>query len=159
MLGEDWIEDAWGGTVPLEGNTLHGTIPAGGSKDDLTVTVSEEGEDGLLLVVEGGETYHFTPMDIPDATIFVTINTEGFGGMIDYAEGEKAPEIDPEMPFQSAQINLAEPATYTFIAAGEEGHAFVKWMKNGKDFSTEPVITVVLDETADFVAVFEDSQG
>ena len=159
MIGEDFIEDSWGGTLAQEGNTLHGTLPTFGSRGDITVTVSEEGEDGLLLTVEGGETYHFKVWDIPEATIFVTINTEGFGGMIDYAEGENAPEIDPEMPFQSAQINLAEPATYTFIAAGEEGHAFVKWTKNGKDFSTEPVITVVLDETADFVAVFEDSQG
>ena len=33
---------------------------------------------------------------------------------------------------------------------------FVKWTKNGEDFSTEPVITVLLDESAEFVAVFEE---
>lgn len=159
MLGEDMIEDSWGGTLAQEGNSLHGTLLSSGSKDDITVTISEEGEDGLLLAIEGGDTYHFTPLNLPDATIFVTINTEGWGGMIGYEEGETVPELDPEWPYQSAQINLAEPATYTFAAAPEEGSVFVKWMKNGVDFSTDLVITVVLDESADFVAVFEQVEN
>lgn len=156
MLGEDMIEDSWGGTLPQEGKTLRGTLASSGSKDGLTVTISEEGVDGLLLAVEGGETYHFMPVDLPNATIFVTINTDGWGGMISYAEGEETPEIDSERPYQSAQINLAEPATYTFAAAPEAGNLFVKWTKNDTDFSTEPVITMLLDESADFVAVFEE---
>ena len=158
MLGEDFIEDSWGGTLPQEGNTLHGTLPSSGSKDDITVTVSEEGEDGLLLEVEGGETYHFTSMGDMTASIIVTINTEGWG-MIGYEEGENAPELDPEWPYQSAQVNLGDPATNTFAAAPEEGNVFVKWTKNGEDFSTEPVITVLLDESADFIAVFEEAQN
>ncbi len=154
-LGEDFVEDSWGGTLPQEGNALRGTLPSSGGKDDITVTVSEEGEDGLLLVVEGGETYHFTPMGDMTASIIVTINTEGFG-MIGYEEGEKTPELDPDEPYQSAQVNLGEPATYTFAAAPEAGNLFVKWTKNGEDFSTEPVIKVLLEESADFVAVFEE---
>ena len=154
MLGEDFIEDSWGGTLAQEGSTLRGTLLSSGSKADLTVTVSEEGEDGLLLVVEGGETYHFTSMGDMTASIIVTVNTEGWG-MIGYEEGETVPELDPEWPYQSAQVNLGEPATYTFAAAPESGNLFVKWTKNGEDFSTEPVITVLLDESADYVAVFE----
>ena len=156
MLGEDFIEDAWGGTLQQDGNTLRGTLPSSGSKDDLTVTVSEEGAEGVLLTVEGGESYHFTAYDMPEATIFVTINTEGWGGMIGYEAGETVPELDPEWPYQSAQINLAEPETYTFAAAAEAGYVFIKWTKDGEDFSTEPVVTVLLDESADFVAVFEE---
>ena len=155
LLGEDWMEDSWGGLLPQEGNTLHGTLPASGEQDDITVTVTEEGEDGLTLAVEGGETYHFAPLDLPDATIFVSVNTEGEGA-VEYAEGETAPEIDEEYPYQSAQINLAEPATYTLLAWPRAGSLFVKWTKDGEDFSTEPQITVLLDESADFVAVFED---
>ena len=158
MLGEDFIEDAWGGTLQQDGNTLRGVLPSSGSKDDLTVTVSEEGAEGVLLTVEGGESYHFTAYDMPEATIFVTINTEGFG-MIGYEEGETVPELDPEWPYQSAQVNLGDPATYTFAAAPEAGSMFVKWTKNGEDFSTEPVITVLLDESAEFVAVFEEDPG
>jgi len=155
MLGEDFVEDSWGGTLPQEGNSLHGTLTSSGSKGDLTVTVSEEGEDGLLLTVEGGETYHFSSMGDMTASIMVTINTDGFG-MIGYEEGETVPELDPEWPYQSAQVNLGEPETYTFAAAPEAGNVFVKWTKNGEDFSTEPVITVLLDESADFVAVFAE---
>ena len=158
MLGEDWIEDSWGGTLPQEGSTLHGALPSSGSKDDITVTVSEEGEDGLLLVVEGGETYHFTSMGDMTASIIVTIGTEGFG-MIGYEPGETVPELDPDEPYQSAQVNLAEPETYTFAAAPEEGNVFVKWTKNGEDYATEPVITVQLEESADFVAVFEEESN
>ena len=153
--GEDWVEDSYGGILPQVGDTLHGTVSSSGAKGDLTVTVSEEGEDGLQVTVESGETYHFTVMEMPKATIFVSINTEGLGN-IDYAEGEAAPEIDPEHPFQSAQINLAEPTTHTFVAWPQAGNVFVKWTKNGQDFSTEPQITVLLDESADFIAVFEE---
>lgn len=154
MLGEDFLEDSWGGTLPQEGNTLHGSLPSSGSKEPLTVTLSEEGEDGLLLVVEGGETYHFTSMGDMTASIMVTINTEGLG-IIGYEQGETVPQLDPEEPYQSAQVNLAEPETYTFAAAPEAGYVFVKWTKNGEDFSNEPVITVLLDESADYIAVFE----
>ncbi len=158
MLGEGYIEDSWGGTLPQEGDALHGNLASSGSKADLTVTVSEEGEDGLLLTVEGGKTYHFTSMGDMTASIIATINTEGLG-MIGYEEGETVPELDPEWPYQSAQVNLGEPAAFTFAAAPEAGNLFVKWTKNGEDFSTESVITVLLDESADFVAVFEEDPG
>ena len=155
LNGEDWVKDSYGGTLRQEGNTLHGSLVSGGEKGEMTVTVSEEGEDGLKLVVDGGETYHFSPMDLPQASIIVHINVEGWGN-IDHAQGETAPEIDPEYPFQSAQINLAEPAVYTLAAWPNAGNLFVKWTKNGEDFSTEPQITILLDESADFVAVFEE---
>ena len=150
------IGDYWGGcTLPQEGASLHGDLNGWDeSAEPFVVTVSEEGEDGLLLTVEDGESYHFTPMDLPDATIFVHIDTWGQGN-IAFAEGEDAPEIDPEFPFQSAQINLGEPATHTFVAWPQAGSLFVKWLKDGEDFSSDPQITVLLDESADFVAVFE----
>ena len=156
MLGEDPMEDSWGGFLKEEGNTLHGALPSSGDGEDLTVTISEEGEDGIQLALDGGETYHFTLMDdMGEANIIVTISTEGMGN-IDYAEGEEAPEIDTEHPYQSAQINLEEPTTHTFVAWPQAGNVFVKWTKNGEDFSTDAQITVLLDESADFVAVFEE---
>lgn len=155
MLGEDFIEDAWGGMLPQVGVALQGALPSSGSQEPLTVTVAEEGEDGLLMTVEGGEEYHFTPVELPEATIIVNISTEGWG-MIAYAAGEEMPEIDPEWPYQSAYIGLAEPAVHTFAAAPEAGSVFVKWTRDGEDYSTEPVITVLLEESADYVAVFEE---
>jgi hypothetical protein len=154
-IGDDPVEDSRGGMLPQEGNSLHGDLNAWDENaEPLIVTVTEEGEDGLQLVIEGGETYHFKEMDLPKATIFVTVNVEG-DGAIEYTEGEETPEVDPEYPFQSAVINLAEPATHTILAWPRAGSRFVKWTKNGEDFSTEPQITVLLDESADFIAVFE----
>ena len=154
MLG-----DFWGGnTLAQEGGTLRGNIVPDYEEGEVIVTVSEEGEDGLLLTVEGGGTYHFTPTEMEEASVVVNINTEGWGN-IDYAEGEEAPDIHTEYPFQSAYIGLAEPATYTFLAWPQAGNVFVKWLKNGEDFSTEPQITVLLDESADYVAVFEEDPG
>ena len=155
MLGEDAIEDSYGGVLQPEGNALKGSLPSSGTKEAINVTVSEDGEDGLLLAIEGGEEYHFKKMEIQEAAISVNINTEGWGS-IAYAVGETAPEIDPEYPYQSAQVNLAEPATHTFLAQPQTGSVFVKWTRNGEDYSTEPQITVLLDENADFTAVFEE---
>ncbi|MBQ3405217.1 MAG: M15 family metallopeptidase [Oscillospiraceae bacterium] len=153
MTGDD-LSNSYGNVLQQEGNKLRGNIIPDYEEGEMTVTVSEEGEDGLLVEIEGGESYHFKPMDMPEATIFVTINTEG-GGNIDYAEGETAPEIDTEYPYQSAQINLAEPTVHTLAAWPDEGWHFVKWTKDGADFSTDDIITVELSESADFVAVFE----
>ena len=154
MLGEDM----YGNYVEPEGSTLHGNIVPDYEEGEFIVTVSEEGEDGVLLTVDGGESYHFKVMDIPEATIFVHVTTEG-NGMIAYKEGEEVPEIDPEYPYQSAQINLAEPAVYTLLAQAAEDWSFVKWTKDGADYSTEPQITLELSESTDLVAVFAFEDG
>ncbi len=145
-----------GWVIQQEENALHGNLNGWDeSVDPFNVTITEEGEDGLKLEVEGGETYHFTPMDVPEATIVVTVNVEGWGH-IAYAEGEETPEIDPEFLAQSAYIGLAEPAVHTLVAKPEAGNLFVKWTKNGEDYSTDPQITLLLDESAEFIAVFEE---
>ena len=148
--------EAIGWIIQQEGNALRGNLNGWDENvDPFNVTITEEGKDGLMLEVEGGETYHFTPIDVPEAKITVTVNIEGWGH-IAYAEGEEGPEIDPEFPAQSAYIGLAEPAVHTFLAEPEAGNLFVKWTKNGEDFSTERQITLLLDESAEYVAVFEE---
>lgn len=102
---------------------------------------------------ESGETESVISTDLQD--IAITINTDGFGN-IAYAEGEETPEVDPETPYQSAQINLEAPATYTILAWPDAGNRFVKWTKNGEDFSADAQITVQLEESAEFIAVFEE---
>ena len=143
-----------GAVLPQEDSSLHGALKDWDTQEEVfTVTVSEEGEDGLLLQVEGGESYHMKPL--PEPKIFVSVNTEGMGNVA-AAEGKETPEVDPEYPFQSHQFNLAEPATYTFLAWPQTGYLFVKWQKDGQDFSYDAQITVELTESADFVAVFEE---
>ena len=112
--GEDWVEDAFSGTLPQEGAVLRGTLTSYGSRDDLKVTVSEDGEAGLQIALDGGETYRLTPLDTGTASIIVRINVDGWGST-DYVVGEEAPP-KPEYRFTSHQINIAEPETYTFCA-------------------------------------------
>lgn len=74
-------EELLGGCVLQQmGNTLHGNLYGWDENvDPLLVTVEEEGEDGVVLTTEDGKSYHFKPYKIPEASIVVTINTEGFG--------------------------------------------------------------------------------
>lgn len=147
-------EDMFGWFIEQDGETLHGDLIWEDS-DEYIVTISEEGEDGLMLETEDGETYHFTPMDIPDATVFVNVNTEGLGRIAYAPEGEE-PEFDEEFPAQSAQLNLEGPETYVFAAKADEGWKFVKWTKDGEDYSTDEQITVELTEGhVEYIAVFE----
>ena len=155
LLGEDKSEDVWSGMLSLEGKRLQGTLPSFGEKEALTVTIAEEGADGLLLTVEGGETYHFVPYRTLEEAILITFRVEGRGN-INSAQGEKAPELEPEYAYQSAQISLAAPETYTCVAWPNAGSWFVKWTKNGEDYSTDAQITVLLEENAEYVAVFDE---
>ncbi len=151
MLGEDLIEDSYGGMLSLEGNTLHGSLSSSGEKDDLTVTVSEEGEDGLLLAVEGGETLRFSPMEMEEPFATLWVNTDGWGVFTCVEEGQ-----EPDgSSCSSLQYGLAGPETYVLTAIPGEDWVFVKWTLNGEDYSTDEQITVEITENADFVAVFE----
>jgi len=151
MLGED----AYGWYIQQDGDTLRGNIIPEFEEGEFVVTVRTEGEDGLMLETPDGKTYHFTQVELPEASIFITVNTEGLGN-IDIVEGEETPEFDQDHPYQSSSVNLDEPKVHTLAAWPEAGSVFVKWTKNGEDFSTDPIVTVLLDESADYVAVFEE---
>lgn len=151
IIAEDAMH-AW--YIQQEGSVLHGNIVSPYEEaDPFVVTVSEEGEDGVAMSVEGGQTYHFTPYEIPEAAFAVTANIEG-SGQISYAEGEAQPEFDDEFPSQSAYIGLEGPETYTFAARPDEGYKFVCWTCNGEEYSTEDTITLEISGDTELIAVF-----
>ena len=82
------------------------------------------------------------------------INTDGMGTIAYGLEGEDV-EFNDEFPNQSTMVNLTEPGTYVIKAKPDEGWKFVKWTKDGADFSEEPDITVEVSEDVEYVAVFE----
>ena len=82
------------------------------------------------------------------------INTDGMGAIAYGLEGENV-EFDEDFPKQSAAVNLTEPDTYVIKAKPDEGWKFVKWTKDGEDFSEESEITVEVTENVDYKAVFE----
>lgn len=141
--------------IPQEGKTLHGTLETDNPDAEApVVTISEEGEDGLLLEMETGETYHFALMEMEEASVIAYINTDGFGQIAYAPEGEPL-EFDDEFPSQSAYIGIAEPATYVFGAKADEGWHFIKWTKDGEEYSRDEQITVELtDPNTEFIAVF-----
>ena len=95
--------------------------------------------------------------DLADKTLIVVkgTNTLSDGESAAYAkEGEE--ELSFDEYYTSSQLGLDGPETYVFGAnTDEEGWEFVKWTKNGKDYATDPIITVELTEDSDFIAVFE----
>ena len=53
--------------IQQEGKTLHGDLISDyEGEGELIVTITEEGSDGVKVVVEKGDTYHFTPVDASD---------------------------------------------------------------------------------------------
>ena len=142
------------------GETLYGDLTAEGEDGEFIVTVSEEGEDGVLVEVENGDTYHCKPQDETALAegYSVTLNIDGMGEVA-YMEGTEAQFTDDDY-YQSSQINIDEPATYTLSARTlDEGWSFVKWTKDGEDYAAEPTVTYDVDGSADFVAVFEFFDG
>ena len=90
----------------------------------------------------------------PEVAATLMINTEGMGAIAYGLEGEEV-EFDEDFPKQSAVVNLTEPGTYVIKAKPDDGWKFVKWTRNGEDFSEEPEITVEVAEGVEYMAVFE----
>lgn len=153
MLSDGTI---YGWVIPQEGSTLHGNLIPEYEEGEFIVTISEEGEDGVALAAEGGETYHFTPnteagIGIPE--IGITINTEGGGTFT--AVSENREDMQTEDYVTSFMVYLSKPEVFTLAAKPDEGWVFVKWMKDGKDFSTEETVSAEFSETAEYTAVFD----
>ncbi len=149
-------EEVYGWYIPQEGSVLKGNIVPEYEEGELIVTVSEEGGDGLKFAVEGGKTYHFKPSVLKEAPIGISINTEGYGFFNALTDGDTF-ETSEDFTSTSVILSLYEPAEYTLTAKGGEGWEFVRWTRNGEDFSEEPEISVEFEESADFLAVFEYS--
>ena len=146
-------EEMYGWFIPQEGNTLHGNLVPDYEEGEYVVTVSEEGEDGILFKVKGGASYHLVKTEIEEAAIAVTINTEGVGAFTAVSNAEGA--FNAEDPVTFVILSLYEPTTYKLTAIEIEDWKFIKWTRNGIDYSPDMEITVRFDEDADFIAIFE----
>ena len=60
ILGEE--EASYGSMLLQQGKSLHGTLAPVGDEEEISVTLIEDGKEGLRLAVEGGPVYHFTPI-------------------------------------------------------------------------------------------------
>jgi hypothetical protein len=89
--------DVHGWFLEQKGETLSGNLNSeiDDTDSDYIVTISEEGENGLMMEVEGGETYHFTMKETPDYIALLKINTDGMGTIAYGPEGSEV-EFDEE---------------------------------------------------------------
>ena len=90
----------------------------------------------------------------PDDLITIMVNTKGLGGNIAVSEDGTDPQLDPEYPMQSAYVSVEKGVTVKILAEPEAGYHFFKWTVNGKEYSTEPLITVTAEEDVEYIAEF-----
>ena len=89
-----------------------------------------------------------------DDLITIMVNTKGLGGNIAVSEDGTDPQLDPEYPMQSAYVSVEKGMTVKILAEPETGYHFFKWTVNGKEYSTEPLITVTAEEDVEYIAEF-----
>ena len=128
---------------------VFGFTACGGSQNADSADAGDAAEEVAEEAAE--ETASEEPLEV---TATLMINTEGMGAIAYGLEGEEV-EFDEDFPKQSAVVNLTEPGTYVIKAKPDDGWKFVKWTKNGEDFSEEPEITVEVAEGVEYMAVFE----
>lgn len=81
--------------------------------------------------------------------------TEG-KGQIALAEEGKTPKFDPDFPFYHFTLHLSDEESYVLVAKADDGAKFVKWQKDGKDYSDDTEISVNLSEDVVYTAVFAE---
>ena len=158
MIGfmiEGDFDKSYGNIIHQEKDTLHGNIVPDYEEGEFVVTITEEGEDGVQVVVDGGETYHLVAMEIEEAPIVISINTDGYGYFTAISDDKEAYQVEEDI-ISSAILSLYEPTTYVLTARpGDEQWKFSKWTRNGEDLSDYETIEIEFTESADYVAVFE----
>ena len=93
----------------------------------------------------------------PEETVLIRVNTEGLG-QIAVSDNGDVPGFGPE-PWQSYASNTA-PGTELIIAAqADDGWKFVRWTKDGTEYSTEDTIAVKADADTEYIAVFMTDNG
>ena len=107
----------------------------------------------LSLLSACGQKSENTAADSADL-VTITVNIKGMGGSIAISDDGTDPKPDPEYPMQSAFSNVEKGTVIKILAEPEEGYHFFKWTVDGKEYSTEPLITVTAEENTEFVAEF-----
>ena len=86
--------------------------------------------------------------------VTIMVNIKGVDGNVAISDDGTEPVLDPEFPAQSAYMNVEKGTVVKILAEPEEGYHFFKWTVDGKEYSTEPLITVTAEEDAEFIAEF-----
>ena len=112
----------------------------------------------MMILVTGCTKKEENPGDAGQLFL-VKVETDGIGLVAIAADGE-ALQFDEEMTSSASYMNVPEGTVLT-IGAKEslDEYKFVRWTKNGEDYSTDYEFTVTIDAPTDFIAVFGLSNG
>lgn len=94
----------------------------------------------------------------PADLVTVIFNCDG-KGRIALAEEGKEPDFSDKDPVYGVTMMVSPGERLTASARADEGWYFIKWRKNGDDFSPAPEITVEAEEDASYDAVFGEGTG
>ena len=89
-----------------------------------------------------------------DDLVTIMVNIKGVDGNVAISDDGTEPVLDPEFPAQSAYMNVEKGTVVKILAEPEEGYHFFKWTVDGKEYSTEPLISVTAEEDTEFIAEF-----
>jgi hypothetical protein len=99
-----------------------------------------------------------TGAEMPENPVLIIVNTEGVGNIAMAAEGEEI-VWDENFPTTSIGQNVEKGTKHTLAAKAGEDYKFIKWTKDGADFSTDETTVITADEKAEYVAVFMYDNG
>lgn len=86
----------------------------------------------------------------------IKVNIDGVGmGQIAIGEDGGSPEFDDEYPMQSAFTHAEKGEKLKIGAKADDGSKFVKWTKDGEDFSEEKEIEIEVEGDVEYRAIFE----
>ena len=89
--------------------------------------------------------------------IYLLLNTEGLGQVAYYIDETRNVEFDDEYPSQQAYIRLDGETKATIKAKANEDYKFVKWTKDGKEYSTDEELEITITGATELTAVFESN--
>ena len=89
--------------------------------------------------------------------IVLKLNTEGLGQVSYYIDEENKMDFDDEYPNQSVYTTLEKKATVSIDAKADEGWKFVKWTKDGKEYSKDSKMDINVSKDTELIAVFENN--
>lgn len=91
-----------------------------------------------------------------DNRIDLSINTEGLGQVSYYIDEANKIDFDDEYPVQTAYTSFIGETKVTIDAKADEGWKFVKWLKDGKEYSKESKLVITISKDTKLIAVFEN---
>ena len=93
--------------------------------------------------------------DTSESMVKLKLNTEGLGQVSYYVNNINKKGFNDEYPNQSLYTRLKKGSKVTIDAKADDGWKFIKWTKDGKEYSKDSKLNITISEDSELIAVFE----